>query len=315
MAAAPDATVVITTKDRREDLSAAIESALAQSGAEVEVLVVDDGSSDGTSDMVAERYPAVRLERSERSLGYIVQRTRAATLARAPVVVSIDDDARFTSPATVARTLADFDHERIGAVAIPFLDVRAHGTVERQVAPDGADRWITNVFVGTAHAVRRDLFLRLGGYRSALRHQGEEFDLCLRMLATGHVVRLGRAERIEHHESPRRATGALVRLAARNDVLRTAYLAPWPDAAADAAKQVVHHLAVGGRLGLRSAALRGIGEGLALAARTRDQRRPVGRGVMRADRTLRRRGPLPLSELEPLLPPVDVEAAGARISG
>lgn len=44
----PDATVVIVTKDRRDDVLRAVASALAQT-ATVEVLVGDDGSSDGTA--------------------------------------------------------------------------------------------------------------------------------------------------------------------------------------------------------------------------------------------------------------------------
>src|SRR5436190_15705876 len=97
----PEATIVITTRDRRDELAPAVETALAQRGADVEVLVVDDGSRDGTSEMVADRYPAVRVDRTERSLGLIAQRTRAARLARAPIIVSIHDDARLVSEPTV----------------------------------------------------------------------------------------------------------------------------------------------------------------------------------------------------------------------
>jgi succinoglycan biosynthesis protein ExoO len=70
----PKASVVITTRNRKEDLCKAIESALGQTGVAVEVIVVDDGSTDGTSDLVAKRFPAVRLVRFDMSRGYIVQR-------------------------------------------------------------------------------------------------------------------------------------------------------------------------------------------------------------------------------------------------
>ena len=309
----PDATVVITTKDRRDELPLAIESVLAQEGADIELLVVDDGSRDGTSEMVAGRYPGVRIDRSERSLGLIAQRTRAAGLASAPVIVSIDDDARFVSPHTIAQTLADFDHERIGAVAIPFVDIRAQGTAARQEAPDHAQRWIAHVYVGTAHALRRDVFVELGGYRGSLIRQGEEVEYCLRMLAAGRVVRLGRADRLEHHESPRRPTADMYRLSSRNELLRTFYLEPLPGALATAAKQVAANVAVAHRHGHGRPGARGIAEAVAMAARTRSQRRPVGRGVMRADRALRRREPLRLEALEPLMPAIDPAAPGARL--
>jgi hypothetical protein len=309
---APDATVVITTKDRREMLDEAIASALAQRGAGVEVLVVDDGSRDGTSAMVAERHPGARLVRSERSMGYIAQRNRAAALARAPVIVSIDDDARFASPDTVAQTLADFDDDRIGAVAMPFLDVRGHETALRQVPPDHAGRWVTNAYVGTAHAVRRDLFLALGGYRETLGRQTEEFDFCLRMLAAGRVVRLGRADRLEHREAPR-LNERLIRLSTRNDVVRAYQLVPLPDALEYGAKQLVGGLLIARRFGVPGAGARGVLDAVREILHAPGARRPVGRGAFRVDRLLRRRGPQPLERIAPLLPPRDTGAAGARL--
>ena len=48
----PFVSFVIPTRDRRDLLAAALASVLAQTGVEVEVLVVDDGSSDGTAEMV-----------------------------------------------------------------------------------------------------------------------------------------------------------------------------------------------------------------------------------------------------------------------
>jgi Glycosyl transferase family 2 len=262
--------------------------------------------------MVRDRYPQVRLVRSELSLGYIAQRNRAAALARAPVVFSLDDDARYVSEHTVAQTLADFDDDRIGAVAMPFLDVRGHETAVRQVPRDDERRWITNVYVGTAHALRRELFLALGGYRTSLGRQGEEFDLCLRMLAAGRVVRLGRADRLEHHEAPR-VNEQLIRLSTRNDLLRTFHLVPLPDGLEFGAKQLIGSLLIARRFGVPRAAVRGVADAIADAARTTNDWRPISRRAFRVDRRLRRRGPLPLDEIAALLPPLDLDARGARL--
>jgi GT2 family glycosyltransferase len=311
----PDATIVITTRDRCDELAPAVETALAQRGVDIEVLVIDDGSRDGTSAMLADRYPTVRVDRTEHSLGLIKQRTRAARLARSPIIVSIDDDARLVSEHTVAQTLEDFDHERVGAVAIPFLDVRQQGTVARQVAPDRDGRWVTHAYIGTAHALRRDLFLALGGYRGSLVRQGEEFDYCLRMLAAGRVVRLGRADRLEHHESPRRPLADMFRLSTRNELLRTFYLVPLPQAVLVAVKQVLGNVDAARRHGLGRAGLRGVWNAAVMAAHTRGERRPVSATVFRADRELRRRGPLRLTDLEPLLPVLDSSAEAARLVG
>ena len=166
------ATVVITTKNRREDLLKAVASVLFQT-ARPEVLVIDDGSIDGTSEAVAREFPSVRLHRSEQSLGYIAQRNRGAEMARNPIVFSIDDDAVFSSPLVVEQTLREFENLQIGAVAIPFIDVNRSSAV-MQKAPRADSIFAAYSFIGTAHALRREVFLRLGGYRDALVHQGEE---------------------------------------------------------------------------------------------------------------------------------------------
>src|SRR3954463_12160833 len=112
----PDATVAITTRNRRDDLRAALQSAVRQQGCAIEILVVDDGSTDGTSEMVRAEFPHARVCRYEQSGGLTGRRNAAAPLASAPILVSIDDDAVFSSDTIVARTVADFDPPRIAAV-------------------------------------------------------------------------------------------------------------------------------------------------------------------------------------------------------
>src|SRR5580658_1315369 len=170
------ATIVITSRNRRQDLIKAVASALAQT-AQPEVLVIDDGSTDGTAEAVAREFPGVRLHRCEASAGYIVQRNLGARLAKTPFVFSIDDDAVFSSSAVIEQTLREFDNPRVGAVAIPFVDINRSPAVKQQ-APGMNGVYASYGFIGTAHALRRDVFLALGGYRELLIHQGEEEDYC-----------------------------------------------------------------------------------------------------------------------------------------
>ncbi|MCC6580401.1 MAG: glycosyltransferase, partial [Phycisphaeraceae bacterium] len=201
------ATVVITTKNRRDDLARAVASALAQRPP-VDVLVIDDGSTDGTGEMLRQQFPAVKVHRTEVSQGYIVARNLGAKLAVTPFVVSIDDDAELVSPDTIAQTLTEFDDARIAGVAIPYIDIRKSPRVIPTVpATASPTQWYVNsAYTGTSHALRRELFNQLGGYQEALFHQGEERDYALRLLDAGYVIRLGKADPIHHHESPKRDT-------------------------------------------------------------------------------------------------------------
>jgi GT2 family glycosyltransferase len=298
--ALPSATIVITTKDRRDDLRRALASAMAQT-ADVEVLVIDDGSSDGTPQMVASEFPEATLHRSERSLGYIAQRNRAAALATSPVIVSIDDDAELGAR-TVEHTLGELDHPRVGAVAIPHEDVSKGPATVLPLPPDNGRVYATVAYVGTAHALRRDLFLDLGGYREGLFHQAEESDFCARMLRAGYVVRLGTAEHILHHESPQRVSERLYLYGRRNDVLFAWHNVPMPYLAGRLAKVTVHGLLIGMQGRHPRAAIRGLLQGYAQGLRDLPCRDPLPRDLYRVSRRLRRQLIVPLEEVEAELP-------------
>ena len=87
--------VVMPTRDRRALLASAIDSVLAQSYARWELLVVDDGSKDGTAAFLATfDDPRIRVVRGV-GAGACAARNRALAAARGDVVAYLDDDNRF----------------------------------------------------------------------------------------------------------------------------------------------------------------------------------------------------------------------------
>jgi glycosyltransferase involved in cell wall biosynthesis len=297
------ACVVITTKNRKESLRRAIASALMQT-IPAELIVIDDGSTDGTSEMVASEFSQVRLERVANSLGLITQRNRAVHLSSADVIISIDDDATFSSPCIVEQTLAAFDHPRVAAVAIPYIEPHKDERIF-QSAPD-RKIWVTDSFRGTAYAVLREVFIGLGGYREQLVHQGEESDFCIRLLDDGFVVRLGSGDCVVHDETPKRDWTRVDFHGRRNDILFVWNNVP--------ARFFFSHLIgttlrgarwaiVSGNMGMA----RGILAGYRDSARYWKARAPVSLAAYRLHRALKKRGPRLLSDIENLLPPFKVD--------
>lgn len=298
------ATVVVTTKDRREELHRCLASVMTQS-VPLQILVFDDGSSDGTAEMVRTEFPQVEFSRFEAHSGYIVQRNRAAAMAKAPVVFSLDDDAVLSTPRVVEQTLREFDHPRVGAVAVPFVNVNTSPEV-RQRAPDDAQIYATYAYVGTAHALRRDLFLRLGGYRELLVHQTEEEDYSIRMLNAGHVVRCGRADVIHHFESPRRNWSRMDFYSAANKVMYAWNNVPFPYFPLHLAATSVFTSFQTRKPDRALTRWRGVADAYARCLTGRADRRPVSAAAYRLSRLLKRREAVPLAEIEARLPGIVV---------
>jgi len=210
-----DASVVITTRNRREELLRALRSVVRQS-ADLEVIVIVDGPDEETVAAVREEFPLISVEQ-DRHRGYISQRNRGARRSTAPILVFLDDDAELPSEWTIEQTLADFSDSQIGAVGIPYR--QPAGGRARQLSPTAGGLWLTDHFLGCASAVRRDAFLAVGGFDASLFMQGEEPDLCAKLLLRGLVTILGRADPGIHHVSPRRQNELITRFATRNQML------------------------------------------------------------------------------------------------
>ncbi len=110
--------VVIPTFNRMGTLAGAIDSVLAQTHAVDEIIVVDDGSTDGSPAWLAEKYAGsiVRILRNEGLKGPAGGRNTGIRAARGDVVALLDSDDAFL-PHHVADALAAFaSHQDVGAV-------------------------------------------------------------------------------------------------------------------------------------------------------------------------------------------------------
>ena len=90
-AAAPRVSVVIPTYNRARCLAEAVDSVLAQEEAEVELIVVDDGSTDGTAHMLAGYGEAIRVLRQE-NRGVSAARNAGIAAAQAELLAFLDSD-------------------------------------------------------------------------------------------------------------------------------------------------------------------------------------------------------------------------------
>lgn len=295
------ASIVIPSCNRIEELRALIRSCLSQT-LPVEIIVVDDAANDDVERMTRVEFPSVRYYRLGQSKGPAFQRNRGIELATNDVVFPLDDDSVLVSRRTVEQTLSEFNHPRIGAVGIPYININHDRRVLQTAPRDGAIH-ITHSFVGAAHAVRRDVFLEVGGFREHFFYMGEESDLCLRMLSAGYVTRLGNADPIHHVESPRRNMSRASFSGRRNDIRFAWHNVPLPEFPLHLAGTTLNGFRAAFTQGYFRSMLSGTAAGYADLFRRRHERTPVTRNTYQLHRRLKKKSRR-LDEIEQALPPI-----------
>ncbi|HYO35802.1 MAG TPA: glycosyltransferase [Geodermatophilus sp.] len=171
---------VVITHQRRDEVLLAL-SRLGELPERPHVVVVDNGSTDGTARAVRARFPGVELVASPENLGAVGRNVGVARLST-PYVAFCDDDT-WWDPGSL-RTAADVldAHPRLAVVTARILV--EPGAREDPIVPElrdspvrGAD-WLPGPALGSflagASVVRRAAFLEVGGFCERLWLGGEE---------------------------------------------------------------------------------------------------------------------------------------------
>jgi GT2 family glycosyltransferase len=293
-------TVGVASRGRPAALGRCLRSLALLEGLVDRVVVVDDGSPEPLEPVVraalADGPPMeLRFVRRDPTRGLAAGRNTVAAEARSRYVLNLDDDAMLVSRRAVEDAVAVLDGDP-GVSAIAFCQADAAGEpwpLGAQPAPVEHDARVA-AFIGFAHLLRRSAFEAVGGYRERLLINGEERDLCLRLLhAGGSVVYLPSA-RVAHLADPAgRDLREYLHLTVRNGVLGALYAEPLPAALATSLVRLRRYFAMRKGWGVDDpegfpGLLRRIAADLPETWRARD---PVSWSTLRAWRRLIRRPP------------------------
>jgi glycosyltransferase involved in cell wall biosynthesis len=167
----------------------AIDSALAQTWSNTEVIVVDDGSTDDTEAVLSSYGKCIRWERIENS-GACVARNRAFELSHGEFVQYLDADDRIV-PQKIERQIPHLLGNLSDIVVCNgtlFGDDRPERPIKRVLRePDGEDPFaycLRNGLSTLGPLIRREYVSRVGGFTPGLR-RGQEFEFHLRLAAAG----------------------------------------------------------------------------------------------------------------------------------
>lgn len=160
-------TVYVPTRNRAALALRAIDSVAAQTHPGVELVVVNDASSEGGYDEVRARTEALGgryLEHAE-PLGACAARNRAIEVATGRFVTGLDDDDEFL-PERLAELVARFDPDTMAFVASGYLERSAAGTARRTYCSGriGAERLLHFNAVGNQVLTLTERLRALGGF-------------------------------------------------------------------------------------------------------------------------------------------------------
>jgi GT2 family glycosyltransferase len=270
-------TVVVMTRDRWPDLQTTLPRH------EAPVILVDNGSTDGTPDLVRQHFPHVSVVELGTNRG-AVARNIGVIRAVTPYVAFADDDSWWAPGALDEATRVLEEHPRLAVLAArllvgeanrpdPICEQMAESPLERDDDLPGPS---VLGFMACGAVVRRSAFIESGGFDDVVFFMGEEERLALDLAGAGWGLAYVDRVVAHHHPSPARDLDARRIRAARNSLLTAVLRRPW----SVVLRSVAEELRGGctGRTAVREAALR-----LPLAL---SRRRRVPAPVERARRLL-----------------------------
>lgn len=225
---APRVTVVVITRDRCDNVLRTLGHLLALPE-QPPVILVDNGSSDGTVESVRRRFPDVHLLPLEENHG-APARTVGVAAATTPYVAFADDDS-WWAPGSLSHAAELFDsHPRVGLLGARILIgeqerldpvCRLMGDSPLPTEPGALGPSVLG-FVACGAVVRRTAYLQVGGFSPVVFFLGEEKLLAQDLMVAG--WQLAYVDDVVAHHHPNSVGSGRSgrdRLAVRNELLTT----------------------------------------------------------------------------------------------
>ena len=248
----PEITVVVVNWNRRELLRDCLDSLERQQGADFELIVVDNGSGDGSPEMVSGEYEGrgrlrLRLIRNSVNRGFCAANNQGIGVARGKFVALLNNDAE-AGPGWLAALRRSFDgHPEIGMAASKILvyeDPRRIDKAGHLMYPDGQNRGRGSGELdagqydhveetlwpdGCAAMYRREMLEEVGGFDEDFFAYGDDAELGLRARIAGWGCLYAPDAVVRHHRGSTLGitSSRRLELIERNRVLLAAKLFPW----------------------------------------------------------------------------------------
>lgn len=185
-------TIVVLTYNRKEILAELLQQLHLIARPDMEVVIVDNGSTDGTEEFVTKEYPAFTVVRSAENLG-AVGRNKGMAIAKGRLVVTIDDDILGLDDSALSRMEKLFTNTpNLGALCFRVID-HYSGLVCNWCHPRDPQTFAgapfeTNEITEGAVVFRKEVLDRVGLYPEDFFISHEGADLAARLIDHGYEI-------------------------------------------------------------------------------------------------------------------------------
>ncbi len=198
-------TAVIPCYNGSRFIGEAIEHMLNQTRAPDEVIVVDDGSTDGSYEIIR-GYTQVKVIRHTRNLGLPAARNNAWQAARGDIIVYVDVDA-YAESGLIENILAEYTSEKIGGVGGAGYEVRSDNApnlwrgkyLSQNLGPERVEN--PEFLYGICSSYRKSVLQELGGFDPLFATNGEDVDLSIRVRQKGYTLVYTPYAEVRHHRN------------------------------------------------------------------------------------------------------------------
>lgn len=189
--------IAIPTHNRRMDLQRTCAVIAALEPQPDEVVICVDGCRDDTEIFLRNAHPTFRLIINERGLGASAARDTMFGSMESDIVLSLDDDSYPIETDFVRRLCEIFStNPRLGVAAFPQRSDEFPKTLN---ATDFGPSHFIGSYANCSVAIRKSVFLEVGGYFKEFWNAYDEPDFALRCVAAGYEVRLETSLSVRHH--------------------------------------------------------------------------------------------------------------------
>lgn len=194
----PLCTVCIANYNGKYVLKACLDSVFCQDFPyPVEVIVHDDASTDGSSDIVSEQFPSVRLIRSDSNVGFCISNNRMVAAARGRFILLLNNDATLRKDALATLYACATDENVDGIIGLPQYDMETGKLLDRGSLFDpflnpvpnlDKNRRHVGMVIGACMWMPKTLWDELGGFPEWFESIAEDMYICCRARLKGYPV-------------------------------------------------------------------------------------------------------------------------------